>query len=73
MPRSLDVEIAADQLQGDFLAGVADGEIDFAEAAVPDAALDGIAVQGAVAAGVDEPPRPGRRRAGRPWGLSLCR
>ena len=29
----LDVEIAADQLQRHFLAGVADGEIDLAEAA----------------------------------------
>jgi len=31
----LDVEIAADELEGDFLAGVAGGEIDFAEAARP--------------------------------------
>ena len=33
----LDVEVAADQLQRDFLAGVADGEIDFAEPAMADA------------------------------------
>ena len=60
-----DVEVAADQLQGDFLAGVAGGEVDFAEPAVADAALDGVAGQRAVAAGVDEPPRL-RRTASRP-------
>ena len=41
-----DVEVAADQLQGDFLAGVAGGVVDFAEAALADAALDRIALQG---------------------------
>ncbi len=35
-----DIEIAADELQGDFLAGVAGGVVDFAEAAAAHAALD---------------------------------
>ena len=39
------IEIAADELQGDFLAGVAGGVVDFAEAAAAHAALDGIAAQ----------------------------
>ena len=34
------IEIAADELQGDFLAGVAGGVVDFAEAAAAHAALD---------------------------------
>ena len=41
----LDVQVAADELEGDFLAGVAGGEIDLAEAAAADAALDGVAFQ----------------------------
>ena len=41
----LGVEIAADELQRDVLAGVADGVVDFAEAAAADAALDRIAGQ----------------------------
>ena len=41
----LDVEVPLDVLEGDFLAGVADGEIDLAEAAAADAALDGVAFQ----------------------------
>ncbi len=45
----LDVEVAADQLEGDFLAAVADGVVDLAEAAAADAALDRVAVQGPVA------------------------
>ena len=49
-----DIQIAANQLEGHFLAGVAGGVIDFAEAAVADAALDGVALQGARAAGVNE-------------------
>ena len=49
-----DVEVAADQLEGDFLAGVADGEVDLAEPALADAALDRVALQRAGAAGVEE-------------------
>ena len=63
-----DVEVAADQLQRDVLAGVAGGVIDFAEAALADAPLDRIAGQGAGAAGIHESPRrpaQRRRRAGR--------
>jgi hypothetical protein len=41
----LDVEVVAHQLQGDFLAAVADGEVDLAEAAAADAPLDGVAVE----------------------------
>ena len=41
----LGIEIAADELQGDFLAGVAGGVVDFAEAAAADAALDHISGQ----------------------------
>ena len=50
----LDVEIAANQLERDFLAGVAGGEVDLAEAAAPDAALDRVAFQRPRAAGVGE-------------------
>ena len=60
----LDVEVAADQLERDFLAGVAGGEIDFAEAAAPDAALDRVAVQRPRAAGVREFHRRGPRPIG---------
>ena len=62
----LDVQVAADQLQGDFLAGVAGGVVDFAEAALADAALDGVAGQRARAAGIDEPAAGAARAAGRP-------
>ena len=41
-----DIQVAANQLQRDFFAGVAGGVIHFAEAAVADAALDGVALQG---------------------------
>ena len=57
----LDVEIAADQLQGDFLAGVADGVVDLAEAALADAALDRVALQRPRAAGVSELAQGGTR------------
>ncbi len=50
-----DVEIPPDQFQGDVLAGVAGGVVDFAEAALADAALDRVAAQGARTAGVDKP------------------
>ena len=68
-----DVEVAADQLQRDFLAGVADGEVDFAEAALADAALDRVAGQRTVAAGVDESPRHGGRRTGPLLAIPLLR
>ena len=48
------IEIAADELQGHFLAGVAGGVVDFAEAAAAHAALDGIAAQRPGAAGIQE-------------------
>ena len=41
-----DVEVATDQLQRDFFAGVAGGVIDFTKAAAADAAFDRIAIQG---------------------------
>ena len=63
MPRSSNVEVAADQLQGDFLAGVAGGVVDFAEAALADAAFDRIALQGARAAGIEKTLRRPRRVA----------
>ena len=63
----LDVQVAADQLQRDFLAGVAQGVVDFAEAALADAALDGVALQRPRAAGIEEPLR--RRRAAGACGL----
>ena len=50
----LDVEVAADPLERDFLAGVADGEIDLAEAAPADPALDRVAGQGLLPASVGE-------------------
>ena len=58
----LDVEVAADQLQGDFLAGVAGGVVDLAEPAVADAALDRVAVQRPRPAGIGEPRHAGCRR-----------
>ena len=56
------IEIAADELQGDFLAGVAGGVVDLAEAAAAHAALDDIAAQRPATAGIQErtaAPRPG--------------
>ena len=50
----LDVVLAAHQLEGHFLAAVADGEIDLAEAAAADAALDREAIQGPLAGTVGE-------------------
>ena len=41
----LDFQIAANQLERDFFAGVAGGEIDFAKSAASDAALDRVALQ----------------------------
>ena len=57
----LDFQIAADQLERDFFAGVAGGEIDFAEPAAPHAALDRVAFQRPRAAGVREFHRRGPR------------
>ena len=53
MPRSSMSRLLADALEGDFLAAVADGEVDLAEAAAADAALDGVAVQGLLSGGVE--------------------
>ena len=50
----LDVAVAAHQLEGDFLAAVADGEVDLAEAAAADAALERVAVQGPLSGTVGE-------------------
>ena len=60
----LDVEVAADELERDFLAGVAGGEVDLAEAAAADAALDRVAVQRPRAAGIGEFHRRGTRPLG---------
>ena len=57
-----DVEVVADQLERDFLAAVADGEINLAKSAAADAALDRIAGQGSGAAGIGEFQRPVARR-----------
>ena len=54
-PRSLDVGVAAEQLQGDLLAAVADGEVDLAEPALADAALDRVAVERPLPGTVGEP------------------
>ena len=50
----LDLGVAADQLEGHFLAAVADGEVDLAEAAAADAALERVAVQGPLSGTVGE-------------------
>ena len=50
----LDLRVAAHQLEGDFLAAVADGEVDLAEAAPADAALERETVQGSLSGTVDE-------------------
>ena len=44
-PALLDVEIAKDQLECDFLTGIGRGVVDLAEAAAADGPLDRIAVQ----------------------------
>ncbi len=61
----LDVQVAADQLQGDFFAGIADGEIDLAESPAADAPLDRIALERPGAGGIEEAGLgPAQRRAG---------
>ena len=52
-PAPLDVEIAEDQLERDFLAGIGRGVIDLAEASAADGPLDRVAIQ-----------RPGSRTEG---------
>ena len=47
----LDVQVALNAFERDFLAGVADGEVDFAEAADADAPFDRVAVERFRAAG----------------------
>ena len=44
-PAAFDVEIAEDQLEGDFLARVGRGVIDLAESASADGSLDGVAIE----------------------------
>ena len=60
----LDVEIAADELKCDFFAGVAGGEVDFAESAAPDAALDRVAIERPGASRMSEFHRCGTRPLG---------
>ena len=50
-----------------FLAGIAGGEIDFAEPAMADAALDGVARKRPRTAGVGEPRTAGDRRLDDRW------
>ena len=68
------IEIAADELQGDFLAGVAGGVVDLAEAAAAHAALDGIAAQRPAPAGIQERTAAPRSRlvAGQADGMIGC-
>jgi hypothetical protein len=61
----LDIKVAANQLERDFLAGVAGGEVDFTEAAATYAALDRVAFQRPRPAGMRE----FQRRRPRPFHL----
>ena len=45
--RGVDLEVASDQLKCHFLAGIAGGVVDLAEAAAADGSLDGVAFEGA--------------------------
>ena len=49
-----DVGVAAEELERDFLAAVADGEVDLAEPALADAALDRVAVERSLPGAVGE-------------------
>jgi hypothetical protein len=42
---NLDIEIALDAFDGDFLPGIADREIDFAESPDTDTSLDGVTIE----------------------------
>src|SRR5581483_11534485 len=53
----LDVRVTAEELQRHLLAAVGDGEVDLAEAALADPALDGVPVQRPLAGPVGEPHR----------------
>ena len=57
----LDFQVAANELERDFLAGVARGEIDLAEPAAADAAFDRVAIQRPRAAGIGKLHRRGPR------------
>ena len=58
----LGVGAAADEeLEGDFLTAVGDGEVDLAKPALAEAALDGEAVERALAPSVGEPHDPPSR------------
>jgi hypothetical protein len=48
----LDVEIALDVLERNFLTGVAGGEVDLAESPHADTSLDGVAIKGSRSAGI---------------------
>ena len=50
----LDVGVAAEELERDFLAAIGDGEVDLAEPALADAALDGVPIQRSLAGAVGE-------------------
>ena len=63
----LDVEIPPDQLQGHFLAAVADGEINLAKSPPSHAALDGVARQRPIASGKLKRVEAGGFSGGRGW------
>ena len=58
------VGVAAEELEGDFLAAVGDGEVDLAEPALADAPLEGVAVERSLAGAVGELHRGHRRSRG---------
>ena len=60
----LGVGVAAEELERDFLAAVADGEVDLAEPALADAPLEGVAVERPLAGAVGELHRGHRRSRG---------
>jgi hypothetical protein len=60
----LDIQIAADELKGDFFAGVAGGEVNFAESAPPYPALDRVAIERPGASRMSEFHRCGTRPLG---------
>jgi hypothetical protein len=70
----LNFEIALDVLERDLFAGVARGEIDFAESASPDSALDRVPFEWPGATGVRKFHRGGSRRVrSRPLGIIKLR
>src|SRR5262245_44989368 len=71
-PAQLDVPVAPDQLERDFLAGVAGGVINFAEPPVPDAALDRVAGQRPGSGSIGKPAARGWRRSQRGRAIKLA-